>query len=196
MKSNWSKKNAERCRTGVSMLFMVACTSGSAGAPGAQHAETKGDHHDATATSREGRELGPVSEPSAANEGSPPSAEGEPDLAAAERAAFDRARPVFERHCASCHASSGRGAKTSSLSHFNMDGYPLGGHHAHEIASAIREVLGATGKRPTMPRDQPGAVKEQELELVLEWADAFDRSHAAGGHEHHVTTTDGRDHAH
>lgn len=119
------------------------------------------------------------------------------DLAAAERAAYDRARPVFEQYCAKCHTTAGRNAKRASLSHFNMDSYPLGGHHAAEIGNTIREVLGATGEPPTMPRDNKGAVRGDDLALILAWAEAFDRAHPSqdherqergghgGGHDHH-----------
>lgn len=71
-----------------------------------------------------------------------------------------------------------------------MDGYPFGGHHADQISATIREVLGTTGERATMPRDRPGIVRGDELRLVLDWADAFarahpaDRAHQHGGHHH------------
>ena len=66
-----------------------------------------------------------------------------------------------------------------------MDAYPFGGHHAAEITASIREVLGTTGKHPTMPRDDPGAVDGEELKLILAWADAFDKTHPAGASERH-----------
>jgi hypothetical protein len=107
------------------------------------------------------------------------------DPLAAEQAAYERARPVFERHCARCHTTAGSKAKRGMLSHFNMDQYPFGGHHADEIAQEIRLVLGAAGKPPTMPRDDKGAVRGEELTLVLAWADAFDEAHASQAHERH-----------
>jgi len=108
--------------------------------------------------------------------------------ALSEQEAYGRARPVFQQYCAICHtrASNKRGA----LRHFSMDTYPFGGHHADQMATTIREVLGTTGKRATMPRDRPGIVQGEELRLVLDWADAFDRAHPAapahqhGGHDH------------
>jgi mono/diheme cytochrome c family protein len=101
-----------------------------------------------------------------------------------EQEAYERARPVFERHCASCHTSSA--GERAALRHFSMDGYPFGGHHAGQISGTIREVLGASGKPVTMPKDRPGAVQAEELRAILDWADAFDRAHAARNHnEHH-----------
>lgn len=100
------------------------------------------------------------------------------DPLAAERAAYDRARPVFERHCAACHTSEGEMATRGSLRHFVMDDYPFGGHHAHDIAAEIRRVLGATGRRPTMPRGDAGSVQGDDLAAILAWADAFDRAHS------------------
>lgn len=104
------------------------------------------------------------------------------DRVADERAAYERARPVFQKYCAMCHTTGGTHAKKAALQRFTMDQYPFGGHHASEIASSIREVLGAGGEEPTMPRDIPGAVQGEELALVLAWAEAFDSAHG-------VTTT-------
>lgn len=113
----------------------------------------------------------------------------------AEHAAYERARPVFERFCSSCHTASGSGSGKAALKHFSMDAYPFGGHHAAEMTATIRKVLGASGAPPTMPRDRPGAVTGEDLALVLAWADAADRSapaptdgnpvkHGDLGHEH------------
>ena len=105
-------------------------------------------------------------------------------IAAAEKAAYERARPVFERYCAACHSTAGtKEAKTKALPHFSIDGYPFGGHHAGEAGENVREVLGVTGEKPTMPADRPGAVEGAELEAVVEWSKAFDRAHAAGLHQ-------------
>ncbi|MCC6968679.1 MAG: hypothetical protein IT434_00515 [Phycisphaerales bacterium] len=124
----------------------------------------------------------------AAGAAAPPAEEAphEHGLAASEpteQEAYERARPVFERYCASCHT---RGAgKRAALRHFTMDRYPFGGHHADQISSTIREVLGADGQPATMPKDRPGAVQGDELRIVLDWAEAFDRAHAAADHSEH-----------
>ncbi|HKO90915.1 MAG TPA: hypothetical protein VJU61_07180 [Polyangiaceae bacterium] len=125
------------------------------------------------------------------------------EIGAAELAAYSQAKPVFEAHCASCHATRSSSSNAEALEHFNMDAYPFGGHHATGIGSAIREVLGASGAKPTMPRDKPGAVQGSELQLVLAWADAFDRAHpensAAHGHDdndHDEPGDDGHEHEH
>jgi hypothetical protein len=93
-----------------------------------------------------------------------------------ERTAYEKARPVFETYCAKCHTTQGNGS-AMAMHHFNMDTYPFGGHHATQITATIREVLGASGKPATMPRDNPGAVKGQDLQVILAWADAYDRAH-------------------
>lgn len=114
-----------------------------------------------------------------------PAARGPDDLLAAERTAYQAARPVFERYCASCHTAAGvHPQRRTALPHFDMDSYPFGGHHATEMAATIREVLGATGEDATMPKDNPGVVQGDDLALVLAWADAFERSHKAGLHDH------------
>jgi hypothetical protein len=111
-------------------------------------------------------------------------------LEADESAAYERAKPVFAKHCARCHTDGGREASQSARRHFDMDEYPFGGHHAAEIPKYLRRVLGADGRKPTMPRDEPGAVRGTELELVLAWAEAFELTHrsepqhAADPHQH------------
>ncbi len=107
------------------------------------------------------------------------------DLLAAETAAYEKAKPVFDKYCAKCHSKSGAKTSASKREHFDMTTYPFGGHHAMEISGEIREALGVTGKKPTMPADNKGAVKGDELELIKAWAAAFDASHEGGAHEGH-----------
>jgi uncharacterized membrane protein len=94
-----------------------------------------------------------------------------------ERAAYERAKPVLDKYCAGCHTTGAKGATKKALEHFTMDGYPFGGHHAAEMAVTMRKVLGASGKKATMPRGNPGAVQGDELASVLAWADAFEAAH-------------------
>ncbi|MDQ3370183.1 MAG: c-type cytochrome, partial [Myxococcota bacterium] len=131
----------------------------------------------------------------------PPAEPARPDPAAAqaqlvafETAAYERAKPVFEKYCASCHTKGQRGAKAGALKHFEMTTYPFGGHHAAEISGEIREVLAIGGGKPTMPKGKPGSVRGEELALIAAWADAFDAAHAgdagkapagSGGHDPH-----------
>jgi mono/diheme cytochrome c family protein len=103
-------------------------------------------------------------------------------LATAEQAAYDKARPILEKHCARCHTSGGAKSSAKKLDHLNMDSYPFGGHHAEEVGETIRYVLGVTGEEPEMPSDDPGAVKGAELEAIVDWTWAFDRAQAAGVH--------------
>ena len=128
----------------------------------------------------------PPSDPGTAPEdtsGDPEKAKA--DLLAAETGAFEKAKPVFDKHCAKCHSKGGKNAKPKALDHFDMSSYPFGGHHAGEIAAEIRKVLAIGGGKPTMPADQPGAVTGDELSLIAAWADAFEKSHAGGAHEGH-----------
>jgi mono/diheme cytochrome c family protein len=106
--------------------------------------------------------------------------EVEQDPIEGDRIAYQRAQPVFQEHCSRCHTSEGKRAGKGALEHFNMDTYPLGGHHAAEISVAIREVLGMVGGDPSMPKDDPGAVQGEQLALVIAWADAFDRANDTG----------------
>ena len=106
-------------------------------------------------------------------------------LLAAEMAAYEKAKPVFEKYCAKCHAKHGSNQSAGKREHFDMTTYPFGGHHAMDVHNEIRVVLGVTGKKPTMPADKKGAVQGDELELIKAWADAFDASHKGGAHEGH-----------
>lgn len=98
-----------------------------------------------------------------------------------ETAAFEKAKPILEKHCFRCHTTGGKKAKPKTLSHLNMDGYPFSGHHASGAGTAIRTVLlgksGKGGEDATMPKDDRGAVDGDDLKTVLAWADAFDKAH-------------------
>lgn len=115
----------------------------------------------------------------------PDPAQVKADFLAAETAAYDAAKPVFEKYCASCHSKGQRGAKAKTLEHFEITTYPFGGHHAMEVGKEVREVLAIGGGKPTMPKNKPGIVTGDELAAIAAWADAFDASHAGGAHEGH-----------
>lgn len=100
-----------------------------------------------------------------------------------EIAAFERAKPAFERHCFRCHTSAGKKSKAKALAHITMDAYPFGGHHADESGTVVRKVLGGGGGKPTMPSDDPGAVTGEDLARILAWADAFENAHPAHGED-------------
>lgn len=131
-----------------------------------------------------------VAEPVAQAPDAAPTAPPEPDpaqikadLLAAETTAFQKAKPVFDKNCSSCHVMGGKGAKKTTLEHFNMSKYPFGGHHAGEIAVSVRKALGIDGSKPTMPKNKPGSVQGADLAVIAAWADAFDASMAGGAHE-------------
>ena len=117
-----------------------------------------------------------------------PGAAGEPGdaeaLAAAERRAFEAARPAFETHCFRSHTRGGAKSQPKALEHVAMDGYPFAGAHTADLGVRIREVLGAGGGEATMPKDDPGAVRGAELERIVEWTVAYDRAHQAGAGHH------------
>jgi hypothetical protein len=104
------------------------------------------------------------------------------ELLASETAAWETAKPVFEKSCATCHSSAGKKAAKKKLDHFNMDTYPLGGHHTATIGYTIREVLGISGKKPTMPYDKPGSVQGDDLAKIKAWTDAWEAAEKGGAH--------------
>ncbi|MEZ4403223.1 MAG: c-type cytochrome [Kofleriaceae bacterium] len=113
----------------------------------------------------------------------PDPAQVKADLLAAEAAAFEKAKPVFDASCSSCHAKGGRGAKAKTLGHFDMTTYPFGGHHADKITETIRKSLAIGGGKATMPRNKPGSLTADQLAAVAAWADAYDAASAGGAHE-------------
>ncbi len=122
--------------------------------------------------------------PTPPTEPAPPDpAQVKAELLAAETAAFDKAKPVFDAKCSGCHSKGGRMAKAKTLGHFDMTSYPFGGHHAGEITATIRKSLAIGGGKATMPKNKPGSLTADELAAIAAWADAFDASHAGGAHE-------------
>jgi mono/diheme cytochrome c family protein len=103
-------------------------------------------------------------------------------LLADEQAAFDKAKPVFERYCAGCHTQSGKQASAKKLDHFEMTSYPFGGHHAATIGPTIRKVLAVGGGKATMPDNRPGTVTGDDLALIAAWTKAWDAASTAGAH--------------
>jgi cytochrome c5 len=191
-----------RIVTLASTLVLVACggkapaPASTPAAPGSEHGETATpaaevehhhhDHGDESATDAEADAPTAASDPAAVKA----------ELVASEQAAYEQARPVFEKYCARCHTQGGKKAKAKTLGHFDMTSYPFAGHHADEVGVVIRDVLGVTGKKPTMPMDRAGVVQGDELALVVAWADAFDKAHAGGAHEGDGAPHDGGGHAH
>ena len=166
------------------VLWTAAC--GGKSAPDSTTPEGPGDGH--TDHEHAGEPVGQVPAETAPVDAAPPETPPDPakvkaDLLAAEQTAYDKAKPVFGKYCASCHSKDSKKAKAKTLGHFDMTSYPFGGHHAMEVSAEVRKVLGIGGGKATMPLDNPGAVQGEELALVAAWADAFDAAHAGGAHE-------------
>ena len=113
------------------------------------------------------------------------------EFLAAEMAAFDKAKPVFDKSCASCHTKTGKKSAKKKLDHMDMTTYPFGGHHTGTIGITIREVLGITGQKPTMPFDKPGSVKDADLAAIKAWTDAWEAAEKAGVHPKVAADHDG-----
>ena len=132
-------------------------------------------------------------EPEKPAEPPPPAKDPKAELLAAETAAWDTAKPVFEKSCATCHSTAGKKAAKKKLDHFNMDTYPLGGHHTATIGFTIRGVLGISGKKATMPYDKPGSVKGDDLAKIKAWTDAWEAAEKGGAHPPHPAGSDDDD---
>ena len=112
----------------------------------------------------------------------PPKADPKAEFLAAETGAWDKAKPVFTKYCATCHTKDGKKAAKKKLDHFTMDTYPPGGHHTATIGFTIRDVLGISGKKATMPFDKPGSVKGDDLAMIKAWTDAWEAAEKGGAH--------------
>jgi len=105
------------------------------------------------------------------------------DLLAAETAAYDKAKPVFTKYCASCHTKGAKKADAKKLKHFDMTTYPFGGEHANSIGNEVRITLGLdTAKKPSMPADKPGSVKGDDLAAITAWTEAWRAAGQGGVH--------------
>jgi len=111
-------------------------------------------------------------------------------LLARERAAWDTAKPVFQNSCATCHSKAGKKAAKKKLDHFDLDTYPPGGHHTGTIGYTVREVLGLSGEKATMPYDAPGSVQGEDLAKIVAWTDAWEAADKGGAHPPAAPETD------
>ncbi|MEJ7600078.1 MAG: hypothetical protein WKG01_19375 [Kofleriaceae bacterium] len=135
----------------------------------------------------------PTPEPAPAEPAPAPVAEAKPDepaapdpaavkaeLMATETAAFVKAKPVFDKFCQGCHVKGQKNASAKKLNQLDLTAYPFTGEHSK--ASDLRDVLGLSGKKATMPKTKPGAVKGDDLGTIIAWADAWDAAEAGGAH--------------
>jgi uncharacterized membrane protein len=99
------------------------------------------------------------------------------ELDAAERVAFDRAKPVIDRYCSACHTKRGKKKTQKRLDAIDFSKYPPTGRYAKIVGGAVRDVLGQSGVPATMPFDRKGAVVGDELAAVMGWVDAWAHAH-------------------
>jgi hypothetical protein len=166
----------------LATIALAAC-GGKAASPPTTPGEPDHAVHDAAAPAGVAATTEPPAsreQPAAPSAASPQDPEAE--LLAAETAAWQTARPIFDKACASCHTSAGNKASKKKLGHFSFDAYPLGGHHTATIGFTIREVLGLTGDKPTMPYDKPGSVQGDDLATIKAWTDAWEAAERGGAH--------------
>ena len=169
----------------LSLLF--ACVLAACGSKGSSPPTTPAEPHDHDHGAGSGSAVAtpdpvPTDTPKPVEPTGPDPAKVKADLLAAERAAWDTARPVFDKSCATCHTKAGKKSAKKKLDHFDMDTYPPGGHHTATIGFTISEVLGLTGKKPTMPFDKPGSVKDDDLAKIKAWTEAWQASEKGGAH--------------
>ncbi len=113
-----------------------------------------------------------------------------------EHAAYEKAKPVFDRFCAGCHTQGGKQATKKKLDHFDMSSYPFGGHHAATLGPTIRKVLAIDGGKPTMPSNKPGSVTGDDLAAIAAWTRAWDAAQSAGAHPGTAAHAHDHDHDH
>jgi outer membrane biosynthesis protein TonB len=113
----------------------------------------------------------------------PPPPDPKVELMAAETAAFEKAKPVFEKFCGKCHSDTGKSKSAKKLGHLNITAYPFTSSHGATLAADIRKALAIGGGKPTMPADKKGSVKGDDLAAIAAWADAWDAAEKGGAHE-------------
>ena len=158
---------------------LAACGSKSQPPPAAPAAPAP-ESHETQPSAAGGAEPAKEAEKPAA-----PASDAKADALAAETAAYEQAKPVFEKYCSMCHTKAGKKSAKKKLDHFDMDTYPFGGEHTAFIGDHIRGVLGLGGKKATMPYDKPGSVKGDELATIKAWTDAWEAAEKAGAHPPH-----------
>lgn len=112
----------------------------------------------------------------------PPPMDPKVELLAGETAAYDGAKPAFEKWCKGCHMKGEKNATEKKLKHFDISAYPFTGEHAATIGTEVATSLGLTGKKATMPKNKPGSVAKEDLELIKKWIEAWDASEKGGAH--------------
>ena len=163
-------------RLSLLVILLAACGSTPAPAPAAPTQPTEPVGSGSAVTVAEPPPKAPEKLPE------PAKPDPKPALLAAEMTAWETAKPAFVKACATCHTKAGKKAAKKKLDHFDMDTYPLGGHHTGTIGITIREVLGIGGGKPTMPYDKPGAVKGDDLAKIQAWTDAWEAAEKGGAH--------------
>lgn len=164
----------------ASLVVLAACGS-KAPPPAANPAESPPAEPSANPGS-EAVEAATPAEPTKTDPAAPDPAKIKADAVAAETASYEKAKPVFEKYCASCHTKAGKKATAKKLDHFTMDTYPFGGEHTKSIGNEIRKVLGIDGGKPTMPYDKPGSVTGDDLAAIKTWSEAWRAAGKAGAH--------------
>src|SRR5262249_59502641 len=109
-------------------------------------------------------------------------AKGEANRFGAEPRAGTGAKRVSEKYCAKSHSQGAQGATKKKLDRFDMTAYPMTGPRAATIGTTMRDVMGISGKKPTMPFGKPGAVTGDELAAIKAWTDAWQAADKAGAH--------------
>jgi len=104
------------------------------------------------------------------------------DLYQAELAAYDAAKPVFAKYCASCHAEGGASATERKREHLDVTSYPFASAHLVALTATLRHVVGLDGARPSMPPNNRGGVADADLARIAAWADAYDAADEGGAH--------------
>ena len=122
------------------------------------------------------------------------------DPLAVERAAYDAARPVFERWCVRCHVPTNGSMSVITSDTFDISTYPftgqsgaLAGYHVADVLGTMFGDLDAPDgadefrrpwaqHAPRMPKTEPGAVQGDDLALVRTWTVAWRAAHRAGLH--------------
>lgn len=164
----------------ITLLFAVACGGGGDKKPTTPTEPTPTPTETMAKTETPAEQPAPTEPTPPAEPPAPPQPDPKQVAMEAELAAFEKAKPVFEKFCQGCHGK-GRGATKKALGELDINEYPFKGEHAN--AKDIKKTLGVDGKKATMPKNKPGSVKGDDLAAIVAWADAWQAAEDVGAHQ-------------
>src|SRR5690349_17596681 len=105
----------------LALAFILAACGGKSAPEATTRTSDSHTHHDHAAEEPAGTgEASPTPAETSGETPAPDPAQVKADLLAAEQAAYEKAKPVFDTYCAKCHSKESKKASAKALEHFDM----------------------------------------------------------------------------